>query len=247
MSEKFNTACFANTFYFLVRVFMSATNTAVDSFAFIEYIKNRTALFAFSLDFFCSTICCLADSRTVFCAYSTRINFKFFSAMSAFSYCLFELFGFASTLQRTVFLQISFIWLNGKINSAMLALFCYSIYLGNICALSIAIHRIRSTLFELKHFIAQWARPTNHGFPDSLLRKYTFTRADLLIRVLLIGKSFTTDSTSLDFWHKKTSCLVNRVLAEGTQLQTRGNANYIRFAPIDKQLCTLSTSNYSIV
>lgn len=45
--------------------------------------------------------------------------------------------------------------------------------------------------------------------------------------------------------HKKTSCFVNRVLAEGTQLKTRGGKNYNRFSPVDKQLCTLSTGNYT--
>ena len=61
------------------------------------------------------------------------------------------------------------------------------------------------------------------------------------------SSTFTPNLLSWLSSHKKTSCLVNWVLAEGTQSQTRGNENYNRFSPVDKQLCTLSTSNYSIV
>ncbi len=117
----------------------------------------------------------------------------------------------------------------------IISLTCVSTFVGTELGSSVGMG------VSKKLIIANSARNRNAFiFPAFATAKHVIT---LIYATLWFAECF---SAALAFnLHKKASCLVNRVLAEGTQLKTRGSENYNRFSPVDKQLCTLSTGNYT--
>lgn len=246
MSKKFTSASFTRAFNFMTRVFMGTINRAVRCVFSTMSMKSFSAILALSVFYFIFAGIDLARQGAVFSIWTILPHGKYTTAMQASQRQLLLFFCLSCTLNGTVYLM-TLVGLDRKTTTTLFAFFCYTVSFCNISTFSIAVFGVRSSLFKLENFVTQWTRSTNHGF--TMMNKFSraFYRTYLLMWVFFIDKYFTANNTCFTFIHKKTSCLVNWVLAEGTQSQTRGNENYNRFSPVDKQLCTLSTSNYSIV
>lgn len=204
-------------------------------------------------------------TAVIFATNTTWVGVKFFLAiLTGNFYFLFpvviifpcfriEFSSVMKAFQATIILLVCKTATNFKIFSALLTSFC------NLKT-SVAIRPVCSIILVLTLFCTKFCNFIRTGSGKELITAYntynwyafqfpafvTTKRvlASLYVALGLIG--YLSATLTFNF-HKKTSCLVNWVLAEGTQSQTRGNENYNRFSPVDKQLCTLSTSNYSTV